>query len=269
MAKSLTPHYHAAVAQILIPTFLIPLFLLMVGCQSDRPEGTAQITVAAAADLVPAFEELALAYEVQTKTRVVYSFGSTGMLAQQIANGAPVDVFAAANLAYVTQLEEQGLILPDTKAIYARGRIVIWTPKQARFKPRHLQDLMSSEVERIAIANPDHAPYGIAARQALESANMWETARSKIIYADNVRQAMQFAATGNADVAIIALSLSLSVNGDSVQISEEMHQPLDQALAVIRSTEHQAEARSFVNFVSSPAGQAIMAKHGFIRPDPR
>ena len=247
--------------------FLLATLPLLTACLLKQGTPAKQITVAAASDLAPAFEELARAFTAETKTRVVYSFGSSGLFAHQIANGAPIDVFAAANISYVNDLERQGLILSDTKAIYARGRIVLWTSQAASYKPRGLQDLIRPEVERIAIANPDHAPYGTAARQALQSANVWNAVRSKIIYADNVRQALQFAQTGNADVAIIALSLSLSSDGEGVPISEELHQPLDQALAVIRGTRREAQARTFVSFVNSPAGQSIMTKYGFVIPN--
>jgi molybdate transport system substrate-binding protein len=222
--------------------------------------------VAAASDLVPAFEEIGRAFETQTNVKVVYSFGSTGMLTQQIVNGAPMDAFAAAHISYIYQLEQQNLILPDTKAVYALGRITLWTLKDAAFKPQQIGELTRPEIRRISIANPDHAPYGLAARQALESAGVWEAVKPKLIYADNIRQALQFGETGNVEVAIVALSLSLPSNGQWVLLPEELHKPIEQGLAVIRTTRHEREARDFAAFVKGPEGQTILRKYGFEVP---
>ncbi|MGH9882878.1 MAG: molybdate ABC transporter substrate-binding protein, partial [Pyrinomonadaceae bacterium] len=188
---------------------MLPIVFLAVlwGCNRPATQTPTQITLAAAADLTPAFEELGRDFEKQSKIKVIFSFGSSGMLAQQIANGAPMDLFAAANVSYVDDLEKKGLIIPDTKALYARGRITLWTLKDAPIKVEKLEDLTRPEVKRIAIANPDHAPYGMAAREALESAAIWDIVKPKLIYGDNIRQTLQFAQTGNVDVAIVALSL--------------------------------------------------------------
>lgn len=247
----------------LLLVLVILAFGLAPACRSNRTVEERQITVAAASDLVPAFEEMARAFQSETGIRVVYSFGSTGMLTQQITNGAPMDLFAAAHISYIEQLEKLNLIISDTKTIYAVGRITLWTTKDAPFKPQKIQDLTRPEVERIAIANPDHAPYGMAARQALESAGIWEAVKPKLIYADNIRQAMQFGETGNVDVAIVALSLSLTSNGHWVEIPQDLHKPIEQGLAVIKSTTHEPEARRFAAFISSPTGQNIMRKYGF------
>ena len=191
------------------------------------------------------------------------------MLTQQISNGAPMDVFAAANVSYIEELEKKGLIVPDTKTVYARGRITLWTLKDVAVKPQKIQDLIRPEFKRIAIANPEHAPYGMAARQALESAGIWEKVKAKIVYADNIRQTLQFAQTGNVDVAIVALSLSIGSDGQWVVIPENLHKPLDQAMAVIKGTKHEQQARSFASFVNSAPGREIMRKYGFELPRER
>jgi molybdate transport system substrate-binding protein len=116
---------------------------------------------------------------------------------------------------------------------------------------------------RIAIANPDHAPYGLAARQALESAGIWEQVKPKLVYGDNIRQTLQYAETGNVDVAIVALSLSVQSHGRWSLIPEELHQPIAQGLGIIKSSQHQDAARAFADFVRGPQGQAIMKKYGF------
>ena len=128
------------------------------------------------------------------------------------------------------------------------------------------RDLARTEVARIAIANPEHAPYGRAAREALESAGIWKAVEPKLVFGENVRQTMQYAETGNADAAITALSLSVRSNGRWTLISEALHKPLDQALAVIKGARRELEARRFAEFINSAQGRSTMRKYGFILP---
>jgi molybdate transport system substrate-binding protein len=243
------------------------LIIGLCGCSRGTPaDPKAEIIVAAASDLTPPFEELGRQFEHQTGTKVTFSFGSTGTLTRQIENGAPIDVFAAANVEFVDQLERQGLIVPETKALYARGRITIWTRADSALKVERVEDLVRPEVARIAIANPEHAPYGRAAREALESAGIWKAIEPKLAYGENVRQTMQYAETGNADVAITALSLSVGSNGHWSLIPEELHKPLDQALAVIKGSRFELDARRFAEFINSTQGRTTMRKYGFLLP---
>lgn len=239
----------------------------LTACKPNLIQPPKQITVAAAADLGPAFEEIGRAFEAESRTKVIFSFGSTGMLTQQIENGAPMDVFAAADVSYIDELERKGFIVPGTRAIYALGRITIWTRKTGPLRPQQLAELTRPEVKRIAIANPDHAPYGLAARQALEAAGVWDEVKPKLIYGDNIRQALQFAQTGNVDVAIVALSLSLPSDGYWVLIPAELHKPLNQGLGVVKGSAHESDARNFASFVTSAAGRKIMQKYGFTLPE--
>ncbi|GIL12124.1 MAG: molybdate ABC transporter substrate-binding protein [Chloroflexota bacterium] len=199
---------------------------------------------------------------------MTFSFGSTGQLTQQIEQGAPVDVFAAANQSYINELEQAGLVIPDTIALYAQGRLTIWTRADSPLTFTSLDDLTQEAVKRIAIANPEHAPYGVAAREALESAGLWDIVQPKLILAENAAQTMQYAQTGNVDVALAALSLSVAAGdgGRYVLIPGELHNPLNQALAVVSSTKYEAEARQFAAFVNSEAGREIMCRYGFILP---
>jgi molybdate transport system substrate-binding protein len=246
---------------------VLSALILVSACNRHSPiANNKELTVAAAADLAPAFEELGREFQATQKIKVVFSFGSTGMLAKQIENGAPMDLFAAANTDYIDQLDKQGLIVPDTKAIYARGRITLWTRKDSPQRIEKISDLTRSEVKRIAIANPDHAPYGTAAREALQHAGVWESVKSKLVYGENIRQTLQYAETGNVEVAIVALSLSLRSDGQWFLIPEELHKPLDQALAVIKGTKNEKAAREFAQFVMGPQGRAIMGKYGFTLP---
>ena len=242
---------------------LIAIAIFLAACTSKAPS---EIHVAAAADLIPAFEEIGRQFEKTHGTKVVFSFGATGLLTRQIEQGAPMDVFAAANVGFVEQLEQKGLILPETKAIYARGRITLWTPKDSGLKLEKITDLAREDVKRIAIANPEYAPYGMAAREALETAGVWETVKPKLVYGENIRQTYQFAETGNVDVAIVSQSLSSTSQGHWVLIPEELHKPINQGLAVIKSTKSEKAAREFATFVAGPPGQEILAKFGFEKP---
>jgi molybdate transport system substrate-binding protein len=257
-----------------LETRLAPLAALLLAlacvtaCKTKSPATTTnassdEITVAAASDLTPAFEELGREFQSATKTKVVFVFGSTGMLTRQIENGAPFDLFAAANVSYIDELDQKGLIIPDSKTIYARGRITLWTTNDSLIRLQGIADLARPEVQRIAIANPDHAPYGLAAKQALQSAGVWDRVQPKLVYGDNIRQTLQYAQTGNVEVAIVALSLSVQSNGRWSLIPEELHQPIDQALAIMKTTRKEPAARAFANFISSPQGKAVMKKYGF------
>ncbi len=249
----------------LLATFLLALVCAASSCK-DRPSvstGRDELTIAAASDLTPAFEELGRAFEAAHKTKVVFVFGSTGLLTRQIENGAPMDLFAAANVSFIDELDRQGLLIPGTKQIYARGRITFWTPPDSTLRLDNIADLARPEVTRIAIANPDHAPYGLATKQALESAGIWDRVQPKLVYGDNVRQTLQYAQTGNVEVAIVALSLSIGSNGRWTLIPEELHQPLLQALAIVKTTQKEPAARAFAAYDASPEGQAIMKKYGF------
>ena len=250
----------------LLAAFVLALACI-TACKTKSPATTTaspdEITVAAAADLTPAFEELGREFQSATKTKVVFVFGSTGMLTRQIENGAPFDLFAAANVSYIDELDQKGLIIPDSKAIYARGRITLWTPNESNLRLQGIADLARPEVQRIAIANPDHAPYGLAAKQALQSAGVWDRVQPKLVYGDNIRQTLQYAQTGNVEVAIVALSLSVQSNGRWSLIPEDLHEPIDQALAVIKTTKKEQAARAFATFITSPQGKAIMKKYGF------
>jgi len=258
---------------------ILLIAMLLAACTSTPvpvgPTGTtdaepATLTVSAASDLTYAFGEIGKQFEAETGHKVVFNFGSTGQLTQQIEQGAPVDVFAAANVSFVEDLERQGLILPDTKQLYARGRITLWTRADSPLQIASLADLTRPEVRRIAIANPDHAPYGVAARQAMQTAGIWEAVQPKLVLGDNVRQTLQYAETGNVDVAIVALSLSMPATGGTsgrwTLIPQELYPPIDQALAVIKDTKHEGAARAFATFVNGPQGRQIMRKYGLILP---
>ena len=245
-----------------LPALLISS-ALVIGCEAPASKPEAPIHVAAAADLSVAFEEMGRLFLAHTGKRVTFSFGASGSLAKQLAEGAPFDLFAAANAAFVDSAVQAGACDGATKALYARGHLVVWT-KRGGTVVRTLADLKSPEIKHIAIANPDHAPYGKAARQALTRAELWRALESKIVQAENVRQALQFAQTGNADVAIVALSLvAKDETGVKLPIDAALHGPIEQTLVECRNGKNRAGAREFAQLVTSRDGQALLERYGF------
>lgn len=248
------------------------ILLLLPGCgpapaADSIATSVPRLTVAAASDLIPAFTEIGALFTQETGIEVDFSFGSTGQLAHQIQQGAPIDLFAAANQSFIDQLEQAGRIIPDTRAIYAVGRLTLWTLADSPLNLTGLADLTDPTITHIAIANPEHAPYGVAAREALQRAGLWEELQPKLVFGENVAQTLQFASSGNADVAIVALSLSVQGEGGRwLLLPEELHNPLIQALAVIEGTAHEAEARRFAAFVNGEIGHLIMRRYGFVLP---
>ena len=255
--------------------FVMPLLLalFLAGCGGSPPvssDGSESVSlvIAAASDLRFAFPELGEVFEQETGIAVTFNFGSTGQLARQIEQGAPIDVFAAANVSFVEDLISKGHIIPDTRALYARGFIILWTREDSPLRFERIGDLLQPGVQRISIANPAHAPYGQAAEQALRSAGIWDQVQPKLVLGENVNQAFQFAQTGNVDVGIIALSLGIVAEGGRyATVPQQLHQPIDQGLGVVSTTQQEREARAFADFVNGPVGRPLMERYGFVLPE--
>lgn len=257
-----------------LPVFLF-LLIVLSSCQnlatiSFIPSPTTyseEITIAAAADLQFAFSDIAKLYEEQTGHKVTLVFGSTGQLVQQIENGAPFDLIASANISYIEQLANKGLVLPESAELYARGRIVLAVNRQSGVEAVDLKDLLADNIQHIAIANPEHAPYGMAAKQALQALGLWEVLTDKLVYGENVRQALQFVQTGDAEVGIISLSVASVPEITWTLIDDQLHTPLDQALAILTTSKNPEVARSFIEFINGEIGRPIMRQYGFLLPD--
>lgn len=248
----------------LITTLLVSL-VSFVPSQGAAAQPQRELIVAAAADLVFAFREIAPLYEQQYQAKVTLTFGSTGQLAQQIQHGAPVDAFFAANVAFVEDLRAKGVIVADSIEPYAQGRIVLATHR-SRQTLASVKDLTREDVRRIAIANPAHAPYGMAAREAMVSAGVWDRLQPKLVYGENIRQALQFLETQNVDAAIISLSLVDSPDIRFSLIDPSLHRPIVQAAAVTARSRQPDLARAFIRFVNGPQGRPIMKRFGFLLP---
>jgi molybdate transport system substrate-binding protein len=223
----------------------------------------ASLLVAAASDLASAEQTLRVAFEQASGSQIRFVFHSSGMLARQIENGAPYDVYLSANEQYVSELVRSGDMVADTVVVYAQGRLGLWSLDGS---VTELKSLLRDEVRHVAIANPVHAPYGLAARQALMHEKLWEPLRSKIVFAENVRQTFQYGSSGNADAIITSWTLVFDKGGK--QIPSELHAPIRQAGGVLRQSSQQETARRFLRFLTSPQGRKALATHGLFPPPP-
>src|SRR6266404_9214215 len=227
-----------------------------------------EIRIAAAADLKFAMGELSEQFERHTGTKVNVTFGSSGNFFSQIQNEAPFDLFFSADIEYPKKLEAAGLAEPGTLYEYALGRIVIWTPADAQVDvSKHgWKTLLNASVEKIAIANPEHAPYGRAAVAALQKAGIYESVKAKLVYGENISQAAQFVQSGNAQAGIVAMSLAVSPamrDGKRWEIPADMHPALEQGAVILKDAKNKDAARAFLEFVKSPSGRAILSKYSF------
>jgi molybdate transport system substrate-binding protein len=238
---------------------------------SAIPAWAQQLAVAAAADLKFAITDIAAQYEKQTGTKVNVTYGSSGNFFAQLKNGAPFGVFLSADMDYARKLDEAGLAEPGTLSRYATGRIVIWTPADSKLNVSESgwKTLLDERVKKIAIANPEHAPYGRAAVAAMQKAGIYDQVKSKLVFGENISQAAQFVQSGNAQAGILALSLAVSgamKDGKRWDIPDDLHPPIEQAAIVVKNAKNKEAGRAFLEFVKSDAGRATLAKYGFTFP---
>lgn len=247
------------------------LFMLFNLAASNASAGE-KITVAAAADLKFAMEEIVLLFnETHPADKIETVYGSSGKFHTQIRQGAPYDLYFSADIAYPRALAAEGLAASAVQT-YAVGRIVLWRPLPDTEKMT-LNDLGNPAIRKIAIANPRHAPYGKRAEEALRSAGLWNKVEHKLVYGENVAQTAQFVQTGNAQIGIIALSLALSPElgkqGSYALIPEKLHQPLEQGFIITRRAANNPLALTFTRFVMSREARTIMKRYGFALTSPK
>ncbi len=239
---------------------------LVIGC--SKSDAKKPLTIATAASLAGPFKAISDEYTKQTGTKVSLVIASSGKLSQQIIEGAPYDIFASANFLYTEQLVDANEAIENTQVVIAQGRLAMWV--KSGTAPANLSELLDKRFEHVAIANPKHAPYGFAAKEALEAKHLWPKLAGKLVRGSNVRQAMQFAESGNAEVALIAHSLALRGGGSYTLVEQSLHNPLDQVLIVLSRTKKSDEAIKFIKFVQSDAGRAMLTPYGLIAsPPPR
>jgi molybdate transport system substrate-binding protein len=230
-----------------------------------------EITVVAAADLQFAFQDVAARFQKETVKNVKLIFGSSGNFFAQIQNGAPFDLFFSADIDYPQRLEAAGLAEPGTLYRYATGKIVLWVPNDSKLDlTRGLQVLLDPSIKKIAIANPEHAPYGRAAVAALRHENIYDQVSSKFVLGENISQTATFVVSGSADIGIVALSLavapSMKTKGRHFEIPADDYPPIEQAAVVIKSSQHKDIARQFLAYLQTPPLQDLLRTYGFSVP---
>jgi molybdate transport system substrate-binding protein len=247
--------------------FVFLLLSLPLPLRAEEPPA-----IAAAADLKFALTEIAERFAADTGRQVKMSFGSSGNFARQIEQGAPFQLFLSADEAYVVRLAGQGLTVDDG-TLYAIGRIVIFAPTGSPVRAdAKLEDLSAAladgRLKRLAIANPDHAPYGRAAREALERAGLWQQAVPRLVLGENASQAAQFATSGSAQAGIIPYSLALapavSARGTYALLPEDWHRPLRQRMVLLKGAGE--TAHRFRDFLREPEARKIFERYGFVLP---
>ena len=241
--------------------FLINIFFLLFFSASVSFSET--LHVAAASDLLPAFKEIGGLYKQRTGNNVIFTFGSSGLLSKQIMHGAPFDIFASANKRYIEELKNKGLIADDKYYVFCRGRIAIVVNKNSGDLPVSINDLIKGSFKKIAIANPEHAPYGAAAKEALIKAGIWDDLRQRLVFGENIRQALQYIHTGDADAGIVALSL-VAADNNYLLIDEGLHNPIEQSIAVLKDSKNRKLSEGFMDIVLNGTGREILEKYGFI-----
>lgn len=224
------------------------------------------LTVFGASDLAFAFADLVPAYERARGVTVTLVLGSTGNLARQIEQGAPADVFFAAEAQVVDALLTRGVLAPGSGVRYARGQLILATARAGGLGALGLPDLAGPRVRHVALANPRHAPYGRAAEEALRASGLWEAVRAKLVYGEHVRQALQFVQTGAAEAGLVARSLAAAPDITWTLVPSTLHAPLDQAAAVVARSVYHEQGRDFLRFVTGPIGRPVLARHGFLQP---
>ena len=245
-------------------TWLV-LAALLSGC-ADR-DAEEPLLVAAAASLSIVLPQLTEAFEEETGIVVQTTTGASGQLAQQIREGAPIDIFLSADREWVERLSNDGRIVDGTLAVYARGRLVMFQSAASSFRITSVSDVTNPVVRRIAIANPETAPYGRAARQALEAAGLFALVDTRVVIAENVRQTVQYVETAGADVAFTSEALMKPGHGVWTEVPSDLYAPLEQALGVIAQRPRDAAARRFAAFMLGPRGREILRQSGFTPPD--
>lgn len=227
---------------------------------------SAKLTVAAAANLTHVFGQVASAFQAKTGVEVVFSYGSTAELATQIDNGAPFDLFAAADTEHVDSLVKTRKLTSDSRTIYALGQLALWMPEGQQSGVRELKDLAGKQIRFIAIAQPELAPYGAATVEVLKGAGLWDAVLPKLVYGTSISMAKQFAASGSANAAFTAYSLVLHEKGTVLKIDSHLHKPIEQAMGIVAASSHLKEAQQFRAFLLGDEGRRILANGGYLLP---
>lgn len=252
----------------------LALFLSLTSLHSwpQEAKASAELVVAAAADLSSALKEVADLYQKKTGARVRLSFGASGALTQQIQNGAPFDIFFSADMDYPRQLIAGNQADANSLYQYATGKLVLWVPADSPLDPDHagIRTLLDPSVKKIAIANPQHAPYGRAAVAALQHAGIYDQVSGRLVMGESVAQAAQFAESGNAQVGFVALAHAVAPGmkgkGRYWEVPADYYPALAQGVVIVSHAQHKQEAADFLDFIKSREIEQIFQRYGFTSP---
>jgi len=240
---------------------------------SAQPRSTHEMTVSAAISLKNAFEEMARIFmEAHPGTKVVFNFGGSGDLARQIEAGAPVDIFASAAPKDMEDIDRKGLVASNSRKNFAGNALVLVKPANSNIPINSLEDLQRRDVGKIAIGNPQTVPAGRYAEEALRHFNLWEGLKEKLIFAENVRQVLDYVARGEVDAGLVYSTDAMARSKEVkvvMRLPEGSHQPVVYPIGVIKGTKEESLSRAFVDLVVSAEGQQILNKYGFIAAKPR
>ncbi len=264
-------------ASILSPLWLAVLAApLIAGCGGAAPDAkppSAELTVAAAADLQFALPELvSLFRQEHSEVTVKTIFGSSSKIYSQASNQAPFDVVMFANLEFAKRLIEEGRAEADSYFAYARGQIVVWVPAKSPIavEEQGMDSLLHPSVRKIAIANPRHAPYGMAAEAAMKHFGVTDRVQDRLVLAENIAQAAHFVESGAADVGVIALALAIAPGlkdkGRYWLVPLDAYPPIDQAGVILSRTGNRAAAQAWRSMVLDPRGREVLRRYGFLVP---
>ncbi len=245
-----------------ILSFLVFLCFLL----STTTISAEELSVAAAADLIYAFHKMEKPFKDAYGANIKWIFGSSGMLSTQIQGGLPVDVFASASPDWVDRLQQKGLVAEKGRKVFALGRIALCTHRDSKLILEKVEELAAQKVRTISVANPAHAPYGVAAKEALEKTGIWEKVESKIVYGENVLQAQTHIKRGEVDSGIIALSLTDFPEIRCFPLPVNLHNPIRQTIAILKESKKKELAQKFIDFLAGKEGLSILEKYGFMRP---
>jgi molybdate transport system substrate-binding protein len=234
------------------------------------PAQTKTLRIAAAADLQPVLPTFIANFEKSSGAKVEVSYASSATLATQILNGAPYDLFLAANRAFPQRVVDASLALESSPVTYAQGSLVLWARQGVLPHSLTVQALTEPAVHRIAIANPVHAPYGAAAVAAIHSLGLTAALQPKLVFAENIAQAAQFGQSGNADCALISKTIAitpvLQQAGRFVPVPVTAYPPILQGAVVLRNAAHRQTALDFLHYLQSAAGRNLLATRGLVPP---
>lgn len=227
-----------------------------------------EVTISAASSLTNVFQDIARSYETEyVDARVMLNFGGSGGLLQQIAKGAPVDVFASADQETMDIAAMQNLLAADTRQDFARNTLVLIVPSDSPIRLGQLTDLQQSSVERVAMGNPASVPAGRYSRQALTAANLWDNVQDKVINTQSVRQSLDYVARGEVAAALVyATDARLMKDKVKLAFTVPLEADISYPIAQVRDSANSDEAKRFITYLQSPVGQDILARHGFLKP---